>query len=132
MSETVEPHVGATPPHPMGVARVLKLSTRRYLSGGTSLNIVVAPVADFVHTAAKTITGTVTRMGSGVPYPASVVVAVKSGATTEYQATTSVSTTTGAFSQTVPANALAAGAKTAIATATSPAAVSPAVSFNVT
>jgi len=132
MSGTVEPLVGTTPPHPMGVARVLKLSTRNYLAGGTSLTVVLNPITTFVHTVAKAIGGTITKMGPDVPMPATVTVTVYNGATPETTVSCPVTAATGVFAGTIPANALTAGSKTATAASASPPATSASVSFPVT
>lgn len=131
MSETVEPQAITAPPHPKAVFLMLKTAYRRYVAGGTAANITIVAPGDFVHTAAKGLSGVVT-VASGVPLPASCSVAIRQGATTTTTIGGVVSSPSGAWSATIPANTLAAGAYTAVASISNPVASVTSPTFNVT
>lgn len=131
MSETVDPLVITTPPHTMAVFRMLKNAKRLYEGGGTAASITITAVTDFVHTAAKPLSGVMT-VASGVTLPSSCSVAIMQSTVTKATVGGVVSSPSGAWSATIPANTLVAGAYTAVVTTTSPVASATSNSFNVT
>lgn len=130
MSETIDPQI-TTPPHTMAVFRVLKNAKRLYEGGGGAASITIANVTGFVHTAAKPLSGVMT-VASGVALPASCSVAIKQGVTTATTVGGVVASPSGAWTATIPANALAAGTYTAVVTTSSPVSSATSNSFVVT
>lgn len=131
MSETVDPRAVSAPPHPRGVFLMLKQAYRNFLSGGTAASITIANVTTFVHTAAKPLSGVLT-VASGTTMPASCSVAIRQGATTTTTIGGVVSSPSGAWTATIPANALTANTYTAVVSTSSPAASATSNSFVVT
>lgn len=131
MSETVDPLVITTPPHTMAVFRMLKNAKRLYEGGGTAASITIANVTGFAHTAAKGLSGVMT-VASGVALPSSCSVAINQGVTTATTIGGVVSSPSGAWTATIPANALVAGTYTAVVTTSGPASSATSNSFVVT
>ena len=104
-------------PHTLPVFRVLKQAWRDYLATGGGLGLVVNTPAGQAHTAPITVTGTVTADIS-VPVPVHVRAQLVQGGSVVATQVTPSNATTGVYTTTFPANAVAAGSATVAVTTT--------------
>lgn len=118
------------PPHPMAIMRVLKQAYRNYLASGTAASIDVNTPPNQAASASTTVTGTI-WVDQGVPYPATMSVALMQGATTKATQSATVNPATGAYTTTFPPSTLAAGTANAVVTSVSPAETTTSANFTV-
>jgi hypothetical protein len=119
------------PPHPVALFRILKQAWRDYAASGNAAGIDINTIANQLATAATTVAGTV-YVDKSMPMPATVSVQLKVGAVTKATQTPAITSTTGAYTTTFPANTLTAGSGTAVATVANPAHVTTSNTFTVT